>query len=115
MQRHYASVKTQRRGQRVAQQPRVPRYRRVVVLLLIVLAPIVGTLNFVSLSTSAQSAPAALVPHHGQRVQLAADSSPPGTHLGMPNWSKLAGWIGNPLRLVSSVSMPRVMGPGSSR
>jgi hypothetical protein len=113
MQRHHASVKTERRGQRIAQQPRVPRYRRVVVLLLIVLAPVVGTLNFVSLSTAARSATVALAPRHGQRVRIVAETRSSG--IDAPDWSRLTGWIGNPFHYIPSVSMPHVVGPASNR
>jgi hypothetical protein len=101
MRHHYASVRTERRAPRLAQQPRVPRYRRIVVVLLVMLTPMVGTLDFVSVSTAARSAT--------REFHLAP------TVASVPSWSQVTQWIGTSFHITSLISAPHVVGPISNR
>ncbi len=85
----------------MTQMHRVPRYRRVVVVLLVMLVPVVGTLDFVSLSTAAASATTEL------RFQVASQS--------MPSWSDVTGWFGRSFHFGSTISAPHVVGPIGNR
>src|ERR1700761_6848585 len=101
MVRHIPSVPPQRRRARLRQMPRVPRYRRVVVVLLVTVVPVVGTLDFVSLSTAAESATTEL------RFQAKTRS--------MPSWSDVTGWIDRSFHFGSTISAPHVVGPVGNR
>lgn len=92
-----AIIRTERRAPRLTQHLRVPRYRRVVVVLLVTLAPVIGTLDIVSLSTAARSTTTEL------RLMP--------TTVSMPSWSQVTGWIGTSFHMRSLISTPHVVEP----
>jgi hypothetical protein len=96
-----AIVRTERKAARATRRLRVPRFRRAVVVLLVILTPLAGTLDFVSLTTAARSATA-------QLRLLPAQAS-------IPSWSRMTGWIGMSLPVTSPVPPPRVAGPVGKR
>jgi hypothetical protein len=79
----------------------VPRYRRAVVVLLVTLAPVASTMNFVSLSAAAHSATREL------HFQTATQT--------MPSWSEVTGWAGRSFHFGAVISAPHIVGPISNR